>query len=194
MSSNTIDDRLCGAPTESGKPCRQVGTYADGRCGRHTERSTNPLRDAHRDLVEDATDDSQSTESRITSVLSRLTSRFPALMELSNIDSESDTAYNGPFSYGVEVHAFFFGVALGIWWAHDPATAINVIAGIIAVVFIGSEAGGKTKRVPNYIIRQARQEMHYFTGGIVAGALLLKHMHGHGEVSFVKIFRMLGLG
>ena len=129
---------------------------------------------------------------RITNAYQQLVDRVPLFGQLSNIDSESDTEYNGPFSYGVEFHAFFFGVVLGIWWAHDPVAAQNAIAAVISAVFLGERAANRSKRIPNYIVRQAREEMHYFGAGIVAGALLLNHMHGFG--SFDVVPDWLGLG
>ena len=36
------DPRLCNAQTKSGRPCRALGTYANGRCKTHGGMSTGP--------------------------------------------------------------------------------------------------------------------------------------------------------
>lgn len=81
--------------------------------------------------------------------------------------TEGDSDRDGVFSYAIEVHAFVFGLAVG-YAARTHPEAEAVAIGLILATFGVERATGPTARVPDYIRRQVRTELHYFVGGYFA--------------------------
>jgi hypothetical protein len=127
-----------------------------------------------------------ATASGLTAVLATFHSFLRAGRQagLPNLDSptEEGSSYDGAFSYSIEWHAFFFGVAGGLWAAHDQQTAIPVLVGLIALAFGAEVTARATQRVPAYIRQYVQREVHYFIGGVLVGWALIMYLHGEAPV------------
>lgn len=81
--------------------------------------------------------------------------------------TESESERDGLFSYAIEVHAFVFGLGLGYAARSHPEAEAAAI-GLILATFGVERVAGQSSRVPDYIRRQVRTELHYFVGGYFA--------------------------
>lgn len=194
MTSNNHDDLRCGASTPTGT-CRNIGTFADGRCSRHTDRETNPLRETHKALVEDeaticsgcgqlfasdAAYESHDCPQSQTSKTKKVKEKAKAggKKAAKNAKDGGKRGFVYLFDEKDEQTAIVLGLTLGYMWGHDPMQAYTLLGIATGAYAGGMGSSAKSKfPIPRAKLRQIGKNTVQLIGSflVAVGVIIVYH-------------------
>ena len=120
---------------------------------------------------------SERQSESLSNITDVVRSRLGRYAEVPDGLHESDTKRDGVLSYSAEWHAITIGIGAGVMVAYNP-DYLDFLVAILATAFGAERIGRVVPQIPERLLSQLRDEVHYFTGGAIIGYAYLAYLNG----------------